>query len=145
MISRGALQRLDVLVAAAVEEPARPTPPATPQVGDGYIISDSATGDWAGYDGCVAAYSSGGWRTVAPVAGMAVYVRSQGVFAIYRDNGWSLGAAHCSSVVIEGRQVLGAAAPPIVAPTGGATVDSEARATIGQMLATMRAHGLIKS
>jgi hypothetical protein len=47
--------------------------------------------------------------------------------------------------VIEGRQVLGAAAPPIVAPTAAATVDSEARATIGQMLATMRAHGLIKS
>jgi hypothetical protein len=145
MTSPGALQRLDVLVAAAVEEPPRSSPPAAPEVGDCYIIGGGATGDWAGQEGRVAAYSSGGWRTVAPVPGMVVYVRSDGVFATYRNDAWSVGAAHCSAVVIDGRQVLGAAAPPIAAPAGGATVDSEARATLAQMLATLRAHGLIKS
>jgi hypothetical protein len=76
---------------------------------------------------------------------MVVYVRSLGVFATYREDAWSVGAVHCSSVVIEGRQVIAAAAPPIAAPAGGATVDSEARASIGTMLAALRAHGLIKS
>jgi hypothetical protein len=76
---------------------------------------------------------------------MVVYVRCEGVFASYRETGWLVGAAHCSSVVIDGTQVLGAAGLPIAAPAGGGTVDSEARATITQMLAALRAHGLIKS
>jgi hypothetical protein len=140
-----ALQRLDVLVAAAVVELPRSSPPAAPDVGDCYIIADGATGDWAGQDGCLAAYSSGGWRTVAPLEGMVVYVRSHGVFASYREIGWSVGATYCSSVVVDGRQVLGAAGPPIAAPAGGVTADTEARASIVQILAVMRAHGIIKS
>jgi hypothetical protein len=43
-----------------------------------------------------------------------------------------------------GQQVVGSRAEAILSPTGGTTIDSEARAIIDQILATMRQHGLIE-
>ena len=56
-----ALQTLDMLVAAAVEEAPRAAPPATPAVGATYIVADSPTGEWAGKPLNLAAYTIGGW------------------------------------------------------------------------------------
>jgi hypothetical protein len=144
MISPGALQRLDMLVGAAVEEEPLASPPDAPEVGSCYIVAAGASGVWAGKDQCLAAYSSGGWRTVAPPDGMSVYVRSTGTFATFRDGAWEVGAARCSALVIGGQQVVGSARPPIDAPAGGGTVDPQARAAIGDILAALRDHGLIQ-
>jgi hypothetical protein len=145
MISPGALQRLDILVAAAVEEPPRQLPPEAPQIGQCFLVGSGAVGSWAGKDGHLAAFTSGGWRTAGPSEGMIAYVRSSGLFAIYRGDRWEEGAMHCSSVVVAGEQVVGEQVGPIAAPAGGTAIDPEARTAITQILAAMRAHGLIKT
>jgi hypothetical protein len=48
-----------------------------------------------------------------------------------------------SQVTVSGVKVVGARAAAIAAPAAGATVDAEARATLGLILAALRGHGLI--
>jgi hypothetical protein len=46
-------------------------------------------------------------------------------------------------VEVGGVQVLGVQGAAIASPSGGSTVDAEARSALGLMLAAMRQHGLI--
>jgi hypothetical protein len=140
-----ALQTLDSIVAGAVEEPPRIDPPSSPALGACYIVGAAPTGDWAGKPQYLAAFTGGGWRLLPPQEGMALYVRSSAVWAVYRTGSWELGQVRGSSVVLGGQQVVGSRAGPIDPATGGTTVDSEARAVIDQILTAMRQHGLIES
>jgi hypothetical protein len=45
--------------------------------------------------------------------------------------------------MIDGIKVVGAQQSAIADPSGGTTVDVETRAAMGQVLATLRSHGLI--
>jgi hypothetical protein len=92
----------------------------------------------------VAAYTAGGWRFVVPGEGMAVHVKSLGTGATFRSGTWDVGV-RASRLVVEGQQVVGARRPAIADPSGGSTVDSQARAALGQILAAMRLHGLIET
>ena len=138
-----ALQTLDLMVAAAVEEAPRADPPGSPAAGDCYIVATSPTGDWSGMSQSVAGYTNGGWRFVAPVEGMSVYVKADGVMATFRQNAWEMGVVRGSSMVIAGQQVVGARLPAIAEATGGSTVDTEARTVIDAILGALREHGLI--
>jgi len=89
--------------------------------------------------------TSGGWRFVAPIEGMFVWVKSLSAFAQYVAGQWEIGAVRASRVLVDGMQVVGAQAAAITAPIGGATIDSEARATIASLLNALTAHGLIAS
>ena len=140
-----ALQALDLVVAAAVEEPPRTSPPANPVEGDCYIVGAGATGEWVGMDMSLAAFSSGGWRYVEPPDGMTAYVKSLGISAVWRSGVWELGSLRGSSLLIDGQKVLGSRGAAIPSPAGGATVDAEARAAIAQVLGAMREHGLIET
>jgi hypothetical protein len=139
-----ALQMLDMLVAAAVEDAPRASPPASPVLGECHVVAANPTGDWAGMDQCLAAFTSGGWRFIPPGEGMIAYIRSSGIWAVYRSGAWELGALRGSSVVIDGLQVVGGRAAAIPAPQGGATVDAEARTAIGEVLNALRQHGLVE-
>jgi Protein of unknown function (DUF2793) len=139
------LQTLDMLVSGSVEEPPLTTPPPSPVLGAAYIVADGATGDWAGKSPSVAAWTSGGWRFVAPVDGMSLYERSSGTWAIYRNGGWEVGNLRGAAVVIGGVQVVGPRAAAVSPPSGGSVVDSEARGTIEAILGALREHGLIDS
>ena len=75
--------------------------------------------------------------------GITVYVKSTGVWGNFRAGAWEFGVLRGSSVVVGGVQVVGTRAAPIASATGGATIDTEARATIDQMLNVLRHHGLI--
>ena len=145
LLHNEALQLLDVVVAAAVEEPPRSSPPSVPALGACYIVGGPATGEWAGRDGSLTAFTSAGWRYVAPVEGMSAFVRSSAVRALYRAGTWELGAMRGSSVICGGQQVVGSRVAGIADPAGGATVDAEARSAIGQLLAALRQHGLIET
>ena len=138
-----ALHVLDAVVAGAVEEPPRNEPPASPAAGACYLVGSSPTGEWSQRADQLAAFSSAGWRFVAPVVGMSLAVKTSGAFATYATAGWELGTMRGSRVVLEGQQVLGPQAAAIAGPAGGGTIDAEARATLDLLLSVLRQHGLI--
>ena len=140
-----ALQSLDVLVATAVEGLPLPTPPASPAIGNCYIVAATPSGGWAGKAHHLAAYTSGGWRFIAPREGLNAYIKSNGVTAAYRSGAWVIGDLSGSHVSIGGVKVVGALGAAIGAPAAGVTIDGEARAAIGLILAAMRDHGLIQT
>ena len=138
-----ALQTLDTLVGGCVEEPPRPSAPDTPAIGACYLVDAGASGDWTGQAQTIAAFTSGGWRHIAPREGMRVYVRSADCWAAFRAGAWDLGRVRGSSLGIDGKQVVGSQSEPIPSPAGGSTVDAEARAAIVGILESLREHGLI--
>jgi hypothetical protein len=138
-----ALQILDMVAGAIVEEPARNDPPTAASEGISYIIGPAPTGAWAGKAGQIATMSAGGWRFLAPVDGLSALVRSSGLRADYLAGAWDIGTVRAGRVEVGGEQVLSAQAAAIASPSGGATVDAEARAAIDQILSALRGHGLI--
>lgn len=139
------LQTLDVLVTGSVEEPPRATPPTSPTLGACYIVGDPATGAWAGRTSSLAAWTSGGWRFIAPIDGMRLYDRTSGTFVLFRSGAWESGIVRGASIVIGGQQVVGERTGTIELPAGGTVVDTEARSAINAILDALRQHGLIAS
>ena len=140
-----ALQLLDIAVAANVEEPPRASPPEAPSIGSCYIVGSGATGAWAGRDWAIAGFTPGGWRFVEPPIGMSVNVASNGTRADFGASGWITGTVRCEKLVIAGNQVVGGRSGAVADPSGGATIDAEARAAVQQILSALRQHGLIAS
>jgi len=138
-----ALQALDLVVAAAVEEPPRAVPPATPAVGSCYIVAVSPSGAWVGHAGCLAGMTTAGWRFVAPIEGLAAFMRSSGLTAVYRAGTWELGMLRGDRVEIGGQQVVGSQTSAIPEPTAGSVIDAEARTAVAAILSALRQHGLI--
>jgi hypothetical protein len=138
-----ALQTLDLVAAAAVEEGPRSDPPSSPAVGACYIVGTSPTGEWAGRAQCLAGYTSGGWRFITPQPGLTAYVKSTDTWACYRSGIWEIGTLRGASLVVGGDQVVGSRLDAIAGPSGGATVDAEGRTAINQILAALKQHGLI--
>jgi hypothetical protein len=140
-----ALQTLDIVAACAVEEPPRAAPPTAPVQGAAYIVASAPTGAWTGHSLCLACYTAGGWRFVSPREGMLAFVRSTSTWAAFRGAAWELGILRGASLVLAGQQVVGSRAAAIAAPSGGSTIDVEARAVVTQILAMLRQHGLIET
>ncbi len=134
-----------MLVAAAVEEGPRTSPPTSPVLGACYIVAASPTGAWTGKQQNLAAYTSGGWRFIPPLEGMIAYVRSSSIWAAFRSSSWELGVLRGSNVTIAGQQIIGGRGAAILGPAGGGVVDVEARTSIGQILTALRLHGLIET
>ena len=138
-----ALLIADLLVGGAVEEPPRNAPPTSPAAGQAWIVGTSPSGAWAERAGQVAGYTAGGWRFVIPTDGLTLLDKSTGTFAVRRGSAWDLGDVRAAKLTVGGQQVVGARAAAIPAPTGGATVDAEARSALAAILAALRGHGLI--
>ena len=134
-----------MLTSPVVEDGPVQAPPSTPAIGSCFIVGNMPTGAWAGKADAVACYTTGGWRFVSAIEGIAAYVRSTSSWAIFRNGTWELGIVRGSSVIIDGNQVIGSRASAIAAPSGGATVDTQARTAIDQILSALRGHGLIDS
>lgn len=116
-----ALARLDGLLQPVVLGE-RAEPPASPGIGDSYLVSASATGDWAGQGAAIATWADTHWLFASPWEGACIHDAAAGALAVFTSSGgWRR-----------------AAAPSI--PTGGATQDLEARAAIAEIVA--RLHSL---
>jgi len=139
------LQVLDTLIAAAVVDLPANDPPQSPSAGDCYLVGDAPTGEWSQFPGNIAAFGGGGWRFIAPREGMTVLVTPSGFIAAYRAGAWEMGAVRASRLMVDGMQVVGAQAAAIADPAGGATIDAQVRATVSEMLAALRQHGLISA
>jgi len=143
LLHNEALQLLEIVTAAAVEEPPLNDPPSAPAASSCYLVGSAPSGDWLQYPGHLAAYTSAGWRFLAPVPGMTALMKSSGLFVVYGPQGWETGAVRAQRLLIDGVQVVGPRGAGIGDPAGGINVDAEARAAIGQILVALRDHGLI--
>lgn len=145
LVHNEAILSLDLLVGGSVNEPPRNDPPTSPVAGDCFLIGAAPTGDWNGRSGQIAAFTSAGWRYIAPAEGLTLLIRSTGEQAVRRSGGWDIGDVRCARVTIGGQQVVGPRSAAIPNPSGGSQIDSEARAAIGEILSALRAHGLVAS
>ncbi len=133
---------LDLLTHAAVAA-LLATPPANPEVGQSWIVANDATGDWTGHEKALACWTEGGWRYLTPRAGMVVWQQAAGGFVWFDGGAWRADGWPTAGLLVGGEQVVGPQEAAIPNPTGGATIDGEARVVIGQILSALRAHGLI--
>ncbi|QDZ08671.1 DUF2793 domain-containing protein [Sphingomonas panacisoli] len=138
-----ALTALDLLIQPTAEAIGLDTPPTAPDSGQSWIVGAAPTGAWAGKAFHLAGWTSGGWRFVAPVEGMAAWVTTDGLTARFSGGSWVLGEDPCAHLVVGGNRVVGPRQSAIAAPSGGAVIDAESRAALTAILAALRAHGLI--
>jgi len=136
---------LDIAVSAAVDGYLLNTPPGSPAVGNCYIVGAAPTGDWAGHALALAGYTAGGWRFIAAFAGLSVLDKATGEVATFASGAWEKGHVRAAKMSVAGNQVVGARLAAVADPTGGPTVDAEARTAIAAILARLRTHGLIAS
>lgn len=115
---------IDALLHPAIEGETNAPPPG-PQDGECWLVGMDATGDWAGEDGKLACREAGNWLFVAPRDGMRVLDRSMEQDIRYLG-GWQR-------------------ADPPAEPSGGATVDAEARAAIAELIEGLRIAGVFAS
>ena len=134
---------IDALAGACVEQRALGVPPGSQTPGRCYIVASGASGAWAGKVDQIAVATEGGWRFIAPREGLRAVVASEGIDAVYRGSSWIYGDLRGSIVTVGGNQVVGGRGAAIPDPAGGTTVDSQARATLASLLATLRTHSLI--
>jgi hypothetical protein len=140
-----ALALADIAVQAVVQAVAPATVPTAPTPGQCWIVGAAPTGAWAGRAGHIAAWAAGGWRFLAPFEGMQAWSIADGQTVRRTATTWLTGTQTASSLSINGQQVVAARQPRVVAPSGGATVDSQARAAIAAIIAGLESHGLFSA
>lgn len=113
--------RADALLHCAIEGEAA-APPTTPVEGTNWLVAASPTGPWAGQAGKIACRQAGNWLFVAP---------RDGIVLLNRANG-------------QQRRYFASWLAPTVpaAPSGGATIDAEARTAIADLVAALRTAGV---
>jgi Protein of unknown function (DUF2793) len=117
-----ALAILDALAPGAVEA-SLSAPPAGASDGDCYRIAAPATGDWSSHADKVALRIAGSWHFIAPTEGLTMFDRAAGQWIWFRSD-WE-------------------AAPALSLPTGGSTIDIEARNLLAQLVSILRSYGLV--
>ena len=143
MTHNEALAVLDLLTLPSVAAVGTTTPPASPVVGQCWIVGGAPVAAWSGHAAALAGWTGGGWRFAGPREGMTAWSEADGCRAVYARGAWQIGTLTATELTIGGQRVVGARQPAIAAPTGGTTSDAEARAAIGQVVAALAAHGLI--
>lgn len=138
-----ALVLIDALLHARAESATLTSPPVGAVVGQCWIVASGGAAEWSGHDGELACLTSGGWRFVAPRAGMRVSTAADGQMRVHDGSGWTLDAVRPDGFHVGGVRVVGARAAAIADPSGGSVIDAEARAALGQILTVLRGHGLI--
>lgn len=138
-----ALTRLDILSHASVEGQPLPNPPQAPVAGQTWIVAAGGFGEWSGRDGALASWTDGGWRFLSPIEGMLVWNKVAGCWLYWRNGGWSGGELPAAGVFVAGQKVVGERQPAVPSPSGGTTIDEEARAAIAAVTAALKSHGLI--
>jgi hypothetical protein len=134
-----------LLISASVEAAPVTAPPVEPVSGRLYRVATGASGLFAGRDGMLAGWGSGGWRFVAPTEGLRLTASGSGVELLFHDGIWTSGSLRTNEVLVGGVKVVGARQTGIADAAGGAVIDSELRVVVSQVLAALRAHGLIQS
>ncbi len=83
-----ALARLDAVAQLRVKSSTLSGPPATVEEGAGYLVAETASGDWVGQEGRIAVRSNGGWVFLAPRAGWRAWDESRGGYLLHDGTAW---------------------------------------------------------
>lgn len=137
-----ALAAIDGLLHPAAEGFAA-IPPAHPESGQAWLVAAGAGGAWAGHDQALAVATDGGWRFHPPRVGMAIWDSSAGLVRRWTGTAWSEGSVAASALMVGGQQVVASRQPAVPSPSGGTTIDVEARAALEAIIVTLKSHGLI--
>jgi hypothetical protein len=116
------LARIDGLLFCAIEGEAN-APPANPGGGQAWLVGAAPTGPWTGQAGAIAIWQSGNWLFQAPRPGLRLLNRSTGQ-DIRFTTAWQ-----------------SASRPPT--PTGGTTVDAQARAALAALYDSLTIAGVL--
>jgi hypothetical protein len=138
-----AVAGIDALLHLAVETATVATVPATPGIGQAWIVPAAATDDWAGRGGQIASYGSGGWRYFVPREGCVAWLKDVQRFGVFTASGWTSDGWPAAGLRIGTRLALSGSAPAVAPASGGTTVDAEARAVLAAMLAALRGQGVL--
>ena len=114
--------RLDCLVSCTVEA-SQAAPPTAPQDGQTWLVASGASGAWAGQAGKLAARIGGDWVFLTPPPGMVVHDIARGAVRRFAGS-WQAPSRPAT-------------------PSGGTTIDAEARAAIAAVMGVLDSLGLI--
>ena len=117
-----ALLRTDLALHCTIEGEVA-APPANPLAGQAWLVAAAPTGAFAGHAAAVAGFTANGWRFIAARPGLRIYDKMSLCFRHYTDS-WQ-------------RSVVPAT------PTGGTTIDQEARTAFGNLLAKLVSAGIL--
>ena len=119
-----ALARLEALTQPAVHG-IRTEPPAAPQPGDAYIVAQGASGLWEGHSDAIAVWQGDHWLLQPATDGTQTFRTDTQSYALF-NQGWKVGS-------------------PQTEPSGGTTIDLQARAAIEDLCNTLRSIGILPS
>lgn len=139
-----ALAQVDAALHVCIEGDPTPDLPTDPGVGQSWIVASGAGGAWAGKTDQLACWTGGGWRFTRPVPGMIVWNIDAGYWLYWTGTAWSDGGWPVSALKVGGQQVVGPRLETVPSPSGGTTIDLEARAALDAVIVALRTHGLIE-
>ncbi len=139
-----AITLLEVLAQPVVRGIGVDVPPSESAAGDCWVTGTTPVGDWSGHPEALAVRTAGGWRFAAARDGMSVRA-TDGISAVRLDGVWRTGEVRANAFFVGNHQVVGSQAAAIEDPSGGASVDHEARTAVLAILAALRGHGLVAS
>lgn len=101
------------------------TPPENPEDGASYRILGNAGNAWFSHDDKLAIWIGEAWEFISPTNGMTIFDQTAGIQLRYNGS-WQ------------------AAAEPAI-PSGGTTIDAEARAALGSLIEALRSAGIFEN
>ena len=84
-----ALRLLDVMVQLTVLQRTLTAPPASPVLGDRYIVAVGPTGDWTGHARDIALWNGTAWEFFNPLQGWRAYVVDESALSIFDGTNWT--------------------------------------------------------
>jgi len=87
-----ALAKLDGLTQLVLASVTQNTPPVSVQDGVAYFVPVGGVNGWAGQDGNVAIWSSGGWVFSTPKVGWRGFIADEAISAVFNGTAWTRGA-----------------------------------------------------
>jgi hypothetical protein len=114
--------RLDALLHCVIEAE-QAAPPASPVDGRSWLVGAGASGAWSGKAGQIAMRQAGNWLFAEPRDGMRLLNRTTGQDVLF-NSGWQVASRPAQ-------------------PSGGTTIDTEARTAIAAVIASLTTAGII--
>lgn len=136
-----ALLAIDRLLALTVVSRTTSVPPTAAPAGAAYIVPAAGVDGWDAPADTVMCHDGHGWLAMAPPPGALAYVSDEAAMCVFVE-GWTAGWP-AAGIEVAGRRMFAGSPAAVAAPAGGANIDAEARATLAQLLDTLRGAGIL--